>query len=109
MLYTFLWDGKPDKIKRSLAKQKMVNGGIGMIDLTLFDKALKLTWVRRLLKEDKMWKTLITEGYPQLLDIKKFGNHFVNQMTQTINNPFWENVMTISSQLLKLWSFSDLG
>ena len=36
MLYTFLWDGKPDKIKRSLAKQKMVNGGIGMIDILFY-------------------------------------------------------------------------
>ena len=37
MLYAFLWDGKPDKMRRTLAKQKMVNGGIGMLDVSLFD------------------------------------------------------------------------
>ena len=52
MLFTFLWDGKPDKMRRSLAKQKLINGGIGMTDLALFDRALKLTWIRRLFKEE---------------------------------------------------------
>ena len=45
MLYNFLWDGKPDKIKRNIAKQKLENGGIAMIDIELFDKALKMTWI----------------------------------------------------------------
>ena len=49
MLYEFLWDGKPDKIKRNIAKQKLENGGIAMIDIELFDKALKMTWIRRFL------------------------------------------------------------
>ena len=52
MFYNFLWDGKPDKIKRSIAKQKIIQSGIDMINLELFDKALKLTWLRRLLEGD---------------------------------------------------------
>ena len=40
MFYRFLWDGKPDKMRRSLAKQKIIEGGIGMLDISLFDKSL---------------------------------------------------------------------
>ena len=94
MLYSFLWDGKPDKMRRSLAKQSVVDGGIGMIDLDLFDKALKLTWIRRLLREDKRWKDIVLEKYPQIPDIKKFGNHFTHKLITNIENPFWNNVMT---------------
>ena len=69
MLYSFLWDGKPDKMRRSLAKQSMVDGGICMLDFDLFDKSLKLTWIRRLLREEKRWKDIVLEKYPQILDI----------------------------------------
>ena len=59
MFYTFLWDGKPDKMRRTLAKQKMVNGGIGMLDVGLFDKALKLTWLRRFFINEAKWTEII--------------------------------------------------
>ena len=64
MLYNFLWNGKPDKMRRSLAKQKMSEGGIGMIDVSLFDKSLKLTWIRRFFKHQSRWKDLIQVIYP---------------------------------------------
>ena len=94
MLYNFLWDGKPDKLKRSIAKQKMINGGIGMLDLELFEKALKLTWIRRFLKEESKWKIIIEAKYPSINDIPKFGNEFVLKLSRNIKNPFWKNVFT---------------
>ena len=66
MLYNFLWNGKPDKMRRSLAKQKMSEGGIGMIDVSLFDKSLKLTWIKRFFKHQSRWKDLIQVIYPFL-------------------------------------------
>ena len=94
MFYTFLWDGKPDKMRRTLAKQKMVNGGIGMLDVSLFDKALKLTWLRRFFINEAKWTEIINEIYPCFKDVKNFGNVFVNQLVGNVDNPFWKNVMT---------------
>ena len=93
MFYKFLWDGKPDKMRRSLSKQKIINGGIGMIDIKLFDKSLKLTWIRRFFKCQSRWKELITEIYPCFGDIHKFGNVFLENFVQNIDNPFWSDVM----------------
>ena len=93
MFYTFLWDGKPDKMRRTLAKQRMVHGGIGMLDVSLFDKALKLTWVRRLFKNEAKWTEITNELFPCFIEIRKFGNIFVNQFVENIDNPFWKNVM----------------
>ena len=56
MLYDFLWDGKPDKIKRDIAKLKLEKGGLNMIDIDFFDKALKLTWIRRVICGKQKWK-----------------------------------------------------
>ena len=47
MFYSFLWNNKPDKIKRNTANQKLTNGGLDMLDVDKFDKSLKLTWIRR--------------------------------------------------------------
>ena len=94
MFYRFLWDGKPDKMRRSLAKQKIIEGGIGMLDICLFDKSLKLTWIRRFFKLQSRWRELIREIYPFIEDIKKFGNAFLQKTLWTIDNPFWKNVLT---------------
>ena len=94
MLYDFLWDGKPDKLKRIIAKQKIDNGGINMIDITLFEKALKITWIRRLILGRQKWKTLATTLYPELNEIQNYGNHFLISLYKNMSNPFWSNVIT---------------
>ena len=43
IFFDFLWNGKPDPIKRSIAKLKLDKGGLGMIDIRIFDEALKIT------------------------------------------------------------------
>ena len=93
MLYEFLWDGKPDKLKREIAKQKIENGGINMIDISLFEKSLKLTWVRRLLLGNQKWKSYATTIYPELNEIQNFGNNYLKTINRNISNPFWSNVI----------------
>ena len=55
--FDFIWKQKPAKIKRTTFIKKKVDGGLGMKDFVLFDKALKLTWVKRLCSaSDAPWK-----------------------------------------------------
>ena len=93
LFYNFLWDGKPDKIKRSIGRQKLINGGIQMIDLEAFDQSLKLSWLRRLFNSQSKWKELIQAKYPKIFDIPKFGNNFVEKLFENIQNPFWGDVI----------------
>ena len=50
LLFGYLWNQKPDKIKRSIIIQDFNKGGLGMLDLQCFIQSLKLTWMTRLLK-----------------------------------------------------------
>ena len=43
----FIWKQKPAKIKRTILVKTKSDGGLGMKDFGLFNKALKLTWVKR--------------------------------------------------------------
>ena len=60
IFYKFLWDWKGDKIKRSIMISDYGNGGLKMIDINSFNKALKLSLVRKYLDNDNSakWKLL---------------------------------------------------
>ena len=47
-MFEFLWEGKPDKIKRKTIIQNIENGCLKMIDIEFFINSLKASWVKRL-------------------------------------------------------------
>ena len=48
LLYTFLWNGKGDKIKRRVMINDLGAGGLKMIDISSFNKSLKMTWIKKI-------------------------------------------------------------
>ena len=56
VFYHFLWDGKPDKIKRNIVINKYSDGGLKMIDLLSFKKSLKTIWIKKYLDKTTMGK-----------------------------------------------------
>ena len=51
--FSFLWDNKPDKIKRKTVCQDYFDGGLKMLNIFSFEKALKVNWIKRLLFQSK--------------------------------------------------------
>ena len=49
LFFDFLWNSKGDKIKRNIITQNYGNGGLRMIDIKSFNKALKRLWIRKYL------------------------------------------------------------
>ena len=55
--FDFIWNQKPAKIKKTTLIKKKSDGGLDMKDFFIFDKALKLTWIKRLCSDsDAPWK-----------------------------------------------------
>ena len=56
--YNFLWDGKGDKIKRDTMISYYEQGGLKMVDVKIFSKALKATWIKKYLDQNNhaKWK-----------------------------------------------------
>ena len=71
ILYSFLWNKKPSKIKTTIVtKQYMYcEGGIKMLNPNAFMGTLKLTWIRRLLLSDCKWQHFIKSE----IDMKKLA------------------------------------
>ena len=57
LIFDYVWKYKNSKIKKSTLIKSKENGGLNMVDFTLLDKALKISWVRRLCSESNQpWK-----------------------------------------------------
>ena len=95
LLYKFIWNDKPDKIKRNLLIQNYNNGGLKMIDLVKFIRALKITWIRRLLSSQQAsWKSLFQISILPINNLTIFESSYILKCIKRIKNVFWKNVLT---------------
>ena len=51
-LFTFLWNGEKDKIKRSEMINDYEDGGLKMLNLKSFSRSLKFTWIQKYLNDE---------------------------------------------------------
>ena len=72
-MFDFLWDDKPDKIKRNTIIQDYENSGLKMIDLNIFIKSIKAGWVKRITNEnnDGDWKHIYINK------LEKYGGNLI--------------------------------
>ena len=60
-MYKYIWNGKPDKIKRNTLIGNIEQGGLKMIDFENMVKAQKLMWIKRIYSDDQpSWKAFPT-------------------------------------------------
>ena len=71
-IYSFIWEGRRDKVKRNTIINKYEKGGLNMLDIKSYFKMLKIKWVLRL-------KEATTENWTVLpkLFLNKFGSNFL--------------------------------
>ena len=58
VFYSFIWEGY-HKVKKSVITKDYVEGGLKMLNIENYIKALKITWIRRLLKDNGGWSNII--------------------------------------------------
>ena len=81
--YTFLWNGKGDKIKQKAVINDFSVGGVKMIDISSFNKSLKTLWIKKYLDNNNKGK------YKIFLDIglKKYGCQNFFPTTSMLETP----------------------
>ena len=102
LMFNFLWDGKPDKIKRSVAFRKPDKGGLNMIDIRKFITAIKCSWVRRMSKDTyNPWVTILANSTDNFENWTKFGIEFLSNLHKKTNYVFWEEVSYLLRNFIK--------
>ena len=69
-MYSFIWDSKPDEIKRSTLIQNYEKAGMKMINIEKFIMSLKVTWVKKIL--DSCNNGVLKKKY--LKKLEKYGS-----------------------------------
>jgi hypothetical protein len=98
VFYIFLWNGKKDKIKRSVIINEYEEGELKRPHIQSFNKALKMSWLHKLL--DPFNHSLLV-GYIQkwggnnILYLSKKG---LGKIAEKVNH-FWKDVFFNLSEL----------
>ena len=102
-LYTFLWDGRGDKIKRTEMINDYEKGGLKMLDIQIFNRALKSIWIQKYLDDNNTgkWK-LIFDFYLS----KQGGKHLFSGKLRTkdvqnlgLGNEFLKEILCIWAEI----------
>ena len=97
-IFKFIWNNKPDKVKRSILFQGYEYGGLKLTNLNLFISAIKASWVKRYLDNENsgQWKIFLKNR------LEKYGNSLIfdceidEKLIKRIslNNNFLNNILT---------------
>lgn len=101
LFYKFLWNAGPDRIKRKVIIKNISCAGLRMIELKSFIKALKISWLRRIIQQSN------EDGSKQLsyihfVKLYSFGGCYAAKLMHELQNPFWKNLMHIWFEFCKI-------
>lgn len=92
ILYKFLWNSGPDRIKRSVIIKNLDAGGLRMINIQHFINALKVSWFRRVIQNSNSshWYSLSNIEFETLFNM---GSGYSLRVIENISNPFWKDIL----------------
>ena len=100
LFFSYIWDKKPDKIKRSIIKRNYNEGGLNMPDIDSVFKASKTIWIKRLLYQSALWTNLFNNTICSIDSLTKFGRNWFMKVAKNTDNTFWRDVLTSYSVLI---------
>ena len=94
IIYRFIWNNKPDKIKRTQLCQDYLQGGLKMLKIDIYVTALKSVWIKRLLNStNSPWVKLFSSLYCGIDTFAVLGPKFCRVLKSKNSNPFWKEVL----------------
>ena len=97
-MFEFLWNNKPDKIKRDTLCADFDEGGLKMIDIKAFIMALKSTWIRKILNSEGIWQNLLFQNVNKAF-LLQCGEKYLDEYINKNKNAFWTDVFKAWKEL----------
>ena len=99
IIFDYLWNYKNPKLKKTTNIKNKMDGGLHMINFTLFDNTLKIVWVKRLCANDERpWKFI------PLSLLSNVGGSLLFQCNYNIQYlPLNENLPKFYQDIISYW------
>ena len=116
MFYNFIWNNKPDKVRRDDAELPNSCGGLSMVSVEKFWKSFKFSWFKRIINTNAFWPSilehnlsLVTNTNFDLFRMLHDGPSKLNQYAKLIKNNFWKEVLMSAAPMLEgaIFSFPE--
>ena len=105
--FKFIWDNKPDKVKRNTIIGRYEVGGLRMVDIRSYFCSLKAAWVQRLaIGEIVNWKVIPHKYFNGI------GTNWLIFMTNndnSIKHKYFKDIPGFYKEVLKCWNLSGGG
>ena len=103
MIWNFIWNSKPERVKRNTCIRLKVDGGIGVPDIDKIIQAARLSMLAKILTgESERWKELPNK-YLKILD-EKYGIEFFSlKATCTKYEPLMSEIPTFYQEMIQSW------
>ena len=101
--YKFIWKGKPDKISRKQIVCNYENGGLKMIDVGHFSRALKLSWIRRIILDSCEEVSHLMYAFLKPIATLEWGKGdiYFTKLSLMVQNSFWKEMFIIVSSFIR--------
>ena len=95
ILFRFIWNNGPDKIKRSALVQAYKDDGLKMLHVQSFLASLKASWLKRLYWADSgvLWAKIVKKFLPPIERLLCFGSLKLKVISKNMLNVFWKEVL----------------
>ena len=111
MSFNFLWNGKPDRMKRTETYLPSEKGGLNMPDIEAFWASFKMTWVRRLMAPNCLWQKILKLNLlyvdNDMGDIWFGGPTLLRKIANKLSNQFWKEVIKVLAIITEDLHFSN--
>ena len=92
IFFDFLWSEKYSKLNRKCTYKPTLEGGLNMLNVYSFLSAMKINWVKRMLREDSSYKKFVVDLYPRFHNISYLGAEYCKVLCDNMKNYFWFDV-----------------
>ena len=99
VIFRFLWDEKPSKIKKNVVIGDYISGGLKMTNVFTFLSTMKISWLRKLFVGESTLQQFIFNLFPDFSKLNKMGVEYTDRLINRTNNPFWTDVLKHYSKL----------
>ena len=96
LFYEFIWPKGKHHVKKTTLVQNVSNGGLNMPDFNSMFKAMKLTWINRLITKNNTFTNLV-RAITRINDPKSFLTR------KPLDTKFYEDLPLFYEQLMQIW------
>ena len=103
IFFNFIWDNKPDKVKRIYITQDYQDGGLKMINLEKFIMSIKLTWIRKFFSTPRAeYIPVFEKVLCPLSNFVNLGPDWTKSIALKTTNSFWKEVLFSWIEFIKI-------